>query len=335
MGIEPPHLQLLLARVVVVRGEAGGRRHHVVAQRRAEERRGGGAGREVQAVEVVEGVQRGVDPAALAREVAGEFAVRPAVRDLDGAADVGQERYVDQRARQAGDQPRRRQGRGAALAAAGDHDPAGVHRRVPACHLHGPYRVGEQPPVVVVLGAQQPLGHLAGHARIAGAGRIGGVTGPVGAALPTGVHDERGVPRGRPQQPVVRHPPAAAVAEVLHDAGQRPVRRARQEEPAADTVPAEAGERHVMGAQQRQPRIDLGEACVEVMGADFVEGALPERVEAGRLGARRAVGVQLVQGQVGEHEEPPRRRVACCLSPTVPTGRIFQTRNVPGWSPRP
>lgn len=284
---------------------------------------------------MVQGVQRGVDVAARTREVAGELTVRPGVGDLDRAADVGQERDIYQRSRQARDQARHRQGGGTALAAAGDHGPAGVHRLVPACHLHGTYRVGEQPPVVVIIGIEQALGHLAGDARIAGADRIGGVTGPVGAALSTGVHDEGGVPRGRPQQPVVHHPPAAAVAEVLHDARQRPVGRPREQEPAADTVPAEAGEGHVMGVQQGQSRIDLGETRVEVVGAGLVEGAPPECVEAGRLGARRAVGVQLVQGQVGEHEKPPSRRVACCLSPTVPMGRTFQTRNVPGWSPSP
>ena len=127
-----------------------------------------------------------------------------------------------------------------------------------------PDRVGDQPPVVVLVRVVHPARHHA-RRRGTGAGRVGGVpSGAPGGALPPRVHHQVRVPGGGPGEPLVREPAPTAVADELDDRGQVLSRARRLRQPRLDRVPSEAGERHVEGVDDRQPGVDRRDGQAEV-----------------------------------------------------------------------
>ena len=146
----------------------------------------------------------------------------------------------------------------AALAAAGHRDPRRVDRGHGPDRLDGTDRVGEDAPVVVGRRIEDALGHEPGVERRAGGIGVRRVADRPGGPLAARVHHQVGVAGGRVQDPLVRQPAAAAVADVLDDRRQRARATRRQVEPRPDRRPAEPGERDVEACRRPRARCRPG-----------------------------------------------------------------------------
>ena len=122
------------------------------------------------------------------------------------------------------------------------------------------------------------------------------------AALAAVVHHEMREPGRGPQEPLDEQAAAAAVADVLDDAWDLARALPGQDQPALDPRAAEARERDVEGLVGTQTGVDGLEDEVQRARAGLGQRRPPERVEVGRFGAIRAVGPELVEGEVeGRH----------------------------------
>jgi hypothetical protein len=92
-----------------------------------------------------------------------------------------------------------------------------------------------------------------------------------------------------------------AVADELHDGGQRSCRPRRDAEPRSHPLPAVAGKGDIPDADRREAGIDRGQGHGEVEGSILAKRGCPELIEIVWIGLAAAVVAQLVLGQVGEH----------------------------------
>lgn len=279
------HLDLGRSRVAVVGGEHRGGRADPVHQPHREPCGRARARGEVDPVEVGQGLHRLLDPEAVPREPAGYLRVRSGVRDLRGPPVVAEERHVGDGRRHVVPQSGDGQRESAALAAAEDGDPFGVHRVVGLRRVDGPDRVGDEPPVVVPVGVLDAAGQETGRGRTVALGPdvrgVGGVL--AAAALPPVVHHQVRVAERAPGQPCVRDAPPAVVPDVLHHGRQRPGALLRQHQPRLHRLPVPAPERHIEYVDGRQSRLVRHEPGVDVVPGRLREGLLPEGVEVGRF----------------------------------------------------
>jgi hypothetical protein len=166
----------------------------------------------------------------------------------------------------------------------------------------GAHGVGEDAAVIIRGRVEQAAGHEAGVLRVAAGGlEVGRVAGLAVAALAARVHDQVGIAGAGPQQGVDGEAAPAAVADVLHHAGE--LARAAlggQQQPAFDGLAAITVEGDVEDFERAQPGVIGRKARVERVGARLGQGGVPEAVEVGGLVARRQVGLELVERQVEE-----------------------------------
>ena len=167
-----------------------------------------------------------------------------------------------------------------------------------ADRLHGTDSVGDHAPVVVRPRVEDPAGHEPGMGRRPRAVRVGRVADHPGRALAARIHDEMGEPGGCPADALMGESPAAAVADVLDDPGERLRRGSRKVQPATHRRAAEPGERDVEGPDDRQPAVDRRERRRGRVRSRLAQCLVPERVEVGRHREVRPVGAQLVDGEI-------------------------------------
>ncbi len=267
-------------------------------------------------------------------EVARELAVRVAVRDLDGAAVVAQERDVGQGRDEPVGEARDGDGDAAALAHAVHGDALGVDAGHRAHGVDRAHAVGEDAAVVVVV---RVLDAAREDARDGGPrpGRVGRATAAAPlAALPARVDDEVRVPGVRPREVLVGQPATAAVPEELDDRGERGAVAGRggagglggPHEPRLDGLAGEPGERHVVDDDQVEAGLHALQphrpGRVPARLARLREGPRPEGVEVGGLVERGGVGLELGEGQVEERHGAILRSIRLMSDVQVRSGRL-------------
>src|SRR6185436_18023703 len=95
--------------------------------------------------------------------------------------------------------------------------------------------------VVVMLRVENPFGHAAREMCIATVGiEIGRVTSRPTTSLSARVHDEVGITRTCPEQPVNGKTASAAVADIFHNTGKFPCALTWQNQPAFDGLSTKA-----------------------------------------------------------------------------------------------
>ena len=99
------------------------------------------------------------------------------------------------------------------------------------------------------------------------------------AALTARVHDEVGETGAAPEEPIVRKSAAAAIANVLHDTGQRLRARSRQEKPPLDRLTGISGKSDVENVNCLQPKVNRFKASVQRMRPGFGQALLPKSVK--------------------------------------------------------
>ena len=257
-------------------------------------------------------------------QVLGQFAVRMLVGQLDRAPEVAEERDVDEGRRDGRLQPGRRKRDAAALAAAEQDDPLGIHRVVGAGRVDRKDGVGEDAPVEMRAWIQDAPGQearvrWAGTLRldIAGRARLAAFR-----ALAAGVHDQVRVAARRPQESVVDEPSTIAIAQVLDDRGQWALPVARREEPATDWLPAVTAERDIPCVDRAQAGVHRFEERWDRAVAGVRQRLRPERVEVGRLVALGSVALEVSQRQVEQHLSSSDRSVVDSLEEMPPRARI-------------
>ena len=119
-----------------------------------------------------------------------------------------------------------------------------------------------------------------------------------GAALPAGVHDEVGVPRRGPGQPLMGERPAAAIPDGLENGRQRTGSSRRDVEPPADRLAQKATEGDIEGLDGPKVGRERCEDRLACGRAGRIERGRPEGIEVIRFGAFGSIGSQLVDGQV-------------------------------------
>ena len=262
---------------------------------------------------------------------------------------MAQERDVGDRGDHAGREGRGHKRKSAALARAADGDPRAVDDRQAPGRLHGEHRVGHEPPVVVGRGVEDSPRH---HARVlrpdAGRRDVRRVAGSPAAPLTARVHHEVRVARRRPDQPVDRSSPSAAVADVLDDRRQRAGRARGVKEPRLDRLAVEPGEGDVGRLDRLQVRLHLDDDGGQPLRAAVGERRRPERVEVRGLVQRRPVRAELVEREVdqghprivaapGGAGEPRAAAAGRCQSPERAAASIASTLSSRRWwrgSPR-
>ena len=236
---------------------------------------------------------------AVVAQVAHDLAVRLLVGDLRRPPEVAEERDVREQDADPRLESRDRQRQATALAAPERRDPTRVDALDLVGGVDGPDGVGHQPPVVVGRRIQHAAGHVARVRRIGFGDGVRRLADGAPRALAAVVHDEVRVARGRPGEPLDGQPAAAAVADVLDDAGQR-LRAAagRPHEPRGDALSAEPAIRDVVRLEGPEARVDALQRHVDRVLARLGEGRRPERVEVGRLAAIGSVGLELLERHV-------------------------------------
>ena len=289
---------LLRAAIPVVGRVDGGRRTDRIHQRDAEQSGRGRGPPQDRGVHVRQRPLHLGDAVAVDLEVAGDLEIRLRVDQADRSWKVAEERDVRHDGEQIGHEARDRDREPPALARACHGDASGVDGRVGADGIDGAHRVGDKAPVVVGLRRQDPVGHDTVDLGVAAPVPVGGAArAPLGTLSPR-VHDQEGVPGGRPQEVPVREAAPAAVPHELDHRRDWSCCAGRQAQPGADRIPAETCERDVIRIDEREARGDAREGRREIVAPRVRERRRPERGEIRRRFERGLVRPELIEGEV-------------------------------------